>query len=167
MVKFTEDMKKSGFENVPAGINILRVKSVKANKSQGKLKEYKVALVDSQGRQVFKTYTMNEKNQYFMQSMRSFYSLLKTGCGLTEDENDEIDPESAVGKLVIAKINHNEGNDGRVFANLGWVLGSATSFQDDISEHVAKDEAREEKNKTKATEKVTEVVEEDDDDPYA
>jgi hypothetical protein len=87
--------------------------------------------------------------------MRSLYSLLKKGCALDEDEDGEINEQDAVGKYFVVRIKHTEGSDGRVFQNLGYILGHATSFNDDISEFA--DDAP-------AAPKARPIVE---DDPYA
>lgn len=165
MVKFNDDMKKSGFELMPEGVTVLKVAKMKAVMNQGKIKAYKGEFEDAKGRKVWNDYTMNQKAPYYLPSMRAFYSLLKTGCGLAEDENDEIDPEDAVGCYFVAKIKHTEKDD-RTFVNLGYIVGSADSFDTDISEHVEKENKR---DKAKAKPKPVETVVEDDedDDPYA
>ena len=48
----------------------------------------------------------------------------------------------AVGCYIVAKIKHSEGNDGRVFQNLGYIITHATGFNDDISEYVEREEHR-------------------------
>lgn len=165
MVKFTKDMKTTGFEKIPAGVTILKVVKMKPIGSMGKIKEYKGEFEDSKGRKVWNTYNLNPNNQWYLNSMRAFYSMLKTGCGLIENENDEIEPEDAVGKYFVAKIKHTEKGD-NTYVNLGYVIAHAESFEDDISEHVAREEARDAKSAEKA--KAEPVVEDDDeDDPYA
>lgn len=163
MVRFTNEMKSSGFELIPEGVTILKVTELKANATAGKVKDYRVTMVDSAGRKIFNTYNVNPNNKYYMQAMRSFYSLLKTGCALTEVDG-EIDENQAVGRYIIAKIKHTEGNDGRTFQNLGYIIGNADSFDDDISEYVEREAERDARfaQKPKAV-----PVAEVDEDPYA
>ena len=156
MVQFNNDMKKSGFEVMPEGVTILRVKEMKPIANMGKVKEYKGKFEDSEGRMVFNTYNMNPNNQYYLNSMRAFYSLLRTGCALPEDENGNIDAEEATGKFFVANIKHTE-NNGRVYANLGWINGHATSFDDAIEVGGA----------APAVAAPTSTENEEDDDPYA
>lgn len=134
MVKFTDDMKTSGFELIPEGVTILKVEELKPVQNMGKIREYKARFCDSKGRKLFNNYNVSPTNKYYTQAMRSFYSLLNKGCALTEDASGEINEEEAVGRYIIARIKHTEGNDGRIFQNLGYVIGNASSFDDDISQ---------------------------------
>lgn len=158
-MKFTSEMKSAGFELIPEGVTILKVTEMKPNVNAGKIKDYRVTFVDSAGRKIFNTYNVNPNNKYYLQAMRSFYSLLKTGCALYEDANGEINEMEAVGCYIVAKIKHSEGNDGRVFQNLGYIITHATGFNDDISEYVAREEHRD-----AAVNAAKQEVEED---PYA
>lgn len=164
-------MKSSGFEKMPAGVTILKVTKMKPIQAMGKLKEYKAEFEDAKGRKVWNNYTMNKNNSWYLPSMRALYSMLKTGCNLTENAEGEIEPEDAVGKYFVAKIKHTEKGD-NTYVNLGYTIASAESFDDDISEYVAKEAARDEKAAAQKEEAETAVVIEDDDDdedadPYA
>ena len=130
-MKFTSEMKSAGFELIPEGVTILKVTEMKPNVNAGKIKDYRVTFVDSAGRKIFNTYNVNPNNKYYLQAMRSFYSLLKTGCALYEDANGESNEMEAVGCYIVAKIKHSEGNDGRVFQNLGYIitLSAVIAFQ--------------------------------------
>ncbi|WAX16255.1 hypothetical protein EL753P1_00033 [Eggerthella phage EL753P1] len=166
MVKFNDEMKKSGFDLMPEGVTVLKVSKMKPVMNQGKIKSYKGEFEDANGRKVWNDYTMNQKASYYLPSMRAFYSLLKTGCGLVEDENDEIDPEDAIGRYFVAKIKHTEKDD-RTYVNLGYIIAPAESFNTDISEYTEK-EAKRDKAKAEKAVKTAPVVEDDeDDDPYA
>lgn len=166
MVKFTDEMKKSGFEKMPEGVTILKVTKMKPIKAQGKLKEYKGEFTDAEGRKVWNNYTMNQNNAWYVNSMRAFYSMLKTGCQLAETEDGEIDPEQAVGKFFVAKIKHTEKGD-NVYVNLGYTIAHAESFDDDISEYVEKEAAKDEKAAKTDVVEDTEDDDEGEDDPYA
>ena len=167
MVKFTEDMKNGGFERIPAGVTILKVTKMKPISNMGKIKEYKGEFEDCKGRKVWNNYNMNPKNQWYLNSMRAFYSMLKTGCGLIETADGEIEPEDAVGKYFVAKIKHTEKDD-RTYVNLGYIIAPAESFNTDISEYTEK-EAKRDKAKAEKAAKAAPVVEDDDEDedPYA
>lgn len=167
MVKFTEDMKNGGFERIPAGVTILKVTKMKPISNMGKIKEYKGEFEDCKGRKVWNNYNMNPKNQWYLNSMRAFYSLLKTGCGLIETADGEIEPEDAVDKYFVAKIKHTEKGS-NTYVNLGYVIAHAESFEDDISEYIERENARDAK-KNDTVEEVAEDVSSDDDedDPYA
>jgi hypothetical protein len=167
MVKFNDEMKKSGFDLMPEGVTVLKVSKMKPVMNQGKIKSYKGEFEDANGRKVWNDYTMNQKASYYLPSMRAFYSLLKTGCGLVEDENDEIDPEDAIGRYFVAKIKHTEKDD-RTYVNLGYIIAPAESFNTDISEYTEK-EAKRDKAKAEKAAKAAPVVEDDDEDedPYA
>lgn len=164
MVRFTSEMKSSGFELIPEGVTILKVTELKANATAGKVKDYRATMVDSAGRKIFNTYNVNPNNKYYMQAMRSFYSLLKTGCALTEVDG-EIDENQAVGRYIIAKIKHTEGNDGRTFQNLGYIIGNASGFDDDISEYVEREAERD--ARVAQSNRVSAPVAEVEEDPYA
>lgn len=151
MVKFDEKFKTAGaFELIPEGEHVLLVKELKPIKQSGKLKEYKLRLVDSKGRSLFNTYNMNPNAQYYEASMRAFYSLLKTGCALDEDADGNIDEAKAVGKYIIAKVKHTQGSNDRTYANLGYIQGHAEGFSNETAP---------------ATDIVSE--EDEDEDPYA
>lgn len=156
MVRFTEETRMGGgFELIPEGVTILRVKELSPVMNMGKINKYKGKFEDSRGRMIFNDYNVSSTNKYRVQAMRSLYSLLKKGCELFEDEDGEIDEQEAIGKYFIVRIKHTEGSDGRIFQNLGYILGHANSFNDDISEFA--DDAP-------AATKTVPVV---DDDPYA
>lgn len=154
MVRFTEETRTGGFELIPEGIAILRVRELNPVMQMGKVTKYKGKFEDSRGRLIFNDYNVSPTNKYRVQAMRSLYSLLKNGCALGEDEDGEIDESEAVGKYFAAKIKHTEGSDGRKFQNLGYILGHANGFNDDISTYEAREPRAE----------VATVV---DDDPYA
>lgn len=138
MVRFTEDMKSAGFEVMPEGPCVLRVKKVTPVKQNGKLRELKFTFEDSKGRLVFNNYNMNPNASYYANAMKALYSLLKTGCALEEDEDGSIDEMKAVGRYFRTTIKHTKSNDGtRTFANLGYIEGHATGFDDEADDVVS------------------------------
>lgn len=160
MVKFTEDAKSTGYSIMEEGIHVLKVTELKPVKRNGRLVELKLTASNKKGEKVWNRYTLDINKSYYNNSMKALYSLLRTGCGLVEDENDEIHELDALGKYFVSEIRHVEGNDGRVFVNLGWIKGHAESFEDDISKYL--DEADE-----KEEEEDIIFDDDEDDDPYA
>lgn len=134
MVRFTDETRSGGFELIPEGVTILRVKELKPVMSMGKITKYKGKFEDSRGRLIFNDYNVAPTNKYRVQAMRSLYSLLKKGCELEENYDGEIDESEAEGKYFVARVKHTEGSDGRKFQNLGYILGHVDSFNADISE---------------------------------
>lgn len=133
MVRFTDETRSGGFELIPEGVTILRVKELKPVMSMGKINKYKGKFEDSRGRLIFNDYNVAPTNKYRVQAMRSLYSLLKKGCELDENYDGEIDESEAEGKYFVARVKHTEGSDGRTFQNLGYILGHVDGFNADIS----------------------------------
>lgn len=133
MVRFTDETRSGGFELIPEGVTILRVKELKPVMSMGKINKYKGKFEDSRGRLIFNDYNVAPTNKYRVQAMRSLYSLLKKGCELEENYDGEIDESEAEGKYFVARVKHTEGSDGRTFQNLGYILGHVDGFNADIS----------------------------------
>lgn len=160
-MKFTEDMKQTGFPLVPAGKNILKVTDFKAVTQAGKTKELKATFEDSKGRKIFNRYVTNPSAKNYIPSMKALYSLLKTGCGLKEDADGNINEMDCIGKHFVADVKHVESGD-RTFVNLGYIDCHATGFDDPKA--LAKCT-----NKETVAETSPVSIEEDDDDedPYA
>lgn len=153
-MKFTDEMKTSGFELIPEGVTILKVTELSPVLNMGKVKQYKAVFKDSKNRTLFNRYDVSGK--YATQAMRSLYTLLTKGCDLEEDYEGNIDETKAVGCYIVARVKHNPGNDGRVYQNLGYILAHAESFDDDISEYRNDEES--------VPKKANPIIEED---PYA
>lgn len=151
MLKFTEEMKTTGFEIMPEGEHILMVEEMKPVMQAGKVKKLKVTFVDSKGRKLFNTYDVDPKAKYYVQSMKAMYSLLTTGCALKPGADGSIDESDAVGRYVVAEVRHNTSEStGRTYANLGYINGHADGFDG-----------------TYDTEAESTSYDDDDEDPYA